>query len=92
MESTKEKVSFCQSIRVIGADVETNLLRLTLPQYEDIQICANRSSFGTTQSLELSNSNVMTLSECDASGANCVAFASNLASADRVRATGCMPS
>ena len=37
--------TFCQSIRVIGADVETNLLRLTLPEYEDIQICANRTIF-----------------------------------------------
>ena len=44
-------------------------------------------SFGDAV-VELGNSNVMTISECDASGANCVAFASNLASADHCKSSG----
>ena len=80
--------TFCQSIRVIGADVETNLLRLTLPEYEDVQICANRTIFWFDAVVELGNTNVMTLKECDESGANCETIASNLESSAHCTSSG----
>jgi len=37
--------TFCQSIRIIGSDVETNLLKLSLPTLDEIQICSSRTLF-----------------------------------------------
>ncbi len=70
--------TFCQSIRIIGRVFAWDLLKLSFPTYDDVQICASTALFWYDALVEYGNTNQYTMSECDSSGANCVPFVTGL--------------